>query len=74
MKPPYFPAVPERAEEDHDFAGKIREAGKTDRSEHAESESEPGERHYPGEPAKLMKRQCAGAFAQLAGDSKQQRD
>src|ERR1044071_10025510 len=31
------PAALERAKKDHDFPGKIREAGKTDRSECAES-------------------------------------
>ena len=69
-----FPAIPERAEKNHDFTGKIRKAWKTDCSEHAESKRKPSEGHDFGETAKLIKRQCARAPAQLACETKQQRD
>ena len=59
MKAIHRPAVLERAKKDHDFTGKVREAGKTDRSECAEAKSEPGEGHHSGKTAKFIENQGA---------------
>src|SRR5207244_12750356 len=59
MKAIHNPAVLEGAEEDHDFAGKVRQAGKTDRGKSAKSKRKPSEGHHLGKAAKFIEDQCA---------------
>ena len=63
MEAVHYPPVLERAKKDHDFASKVREAGKTDRSEHAKSKGEPGEGHDSGNTAKFVENQCSRPLA-----------
>src|SRR5207253_5580100 len=63
-----------RAKKDHDFAGKVREAGKTDRSKYAKSKGEPSEGHDLGETAEFVENQGVCSLAQFSSDRKQQRD
>src|SRR5437870_6967361 len=61
MEAVHYPPVLERAKKDHDFASKVREARKTDRSEHAKSKGEPGEGHDSDNTAKFVENQCSSA-------------
>ena len=70
MEPPDFPAVPERAEENHDFSGEIGKTWETDCREYAKSERQPSERHHPRKAAELIKGQRGRSPAQFACDAK----
>src|SRR5205085_5346965 len=74
MKLLHLPAVSNRAEEDHDFGGKVCETGKANGGESSETENQTGERHHFRETAKVIERKRSGTIANLAGDAEQQRN
>src|SRR5437763_3694174 len=69
-----FPAVLERAKENHHFAGKISETGKTNCGKGAKAKGESGEGHYLAEATKIIKEQGIGALAHFTGNGKKKRD
>ena len=67
------PAAFECAEENHNFAGEVRESRQTNRSEYTESEGEPDKRHGSCQTAEFVQLQCARALAYFACEGKEQR-
>ena len=61
----------ERAEEDEDLRGEIREAGQADGGEGGEAEGEAEDGHRLREAAEFCEGEGAGALADLAGDGEE---